>query len=1500
MKRIKLFIGLALLIAITCLLGTNLTKNNTVYASANPSITMDVPDTIYAGQEFDLVIKVSAGDTALAQDNVGWSSLTVNFSLNGLEGYEPVTYTDEYGQEKSQYTLSTDAFTNRANKYHVKSNYKVYDESYSFGGQTYDIKYTEYTFILSELTEADDRVLVKDVPEFTITIPVKCTEDASEGFDFAFADIPDMTPVNVLFLDDGTTNKQYDTQIGNLDLGAVEKTFNVSQAQNQAELAAATVNGSNATINETNITATVGAEVDTANLAFTAKSNGKITSVKDSEGNEIAINNGTYPLSLNEAGNDTTATVVVSSQDDTASETYTITISREEYDVATLSALVVEGATTEDTVEFSPSFVGDSESNVNYNIGVAHDCEGVYITPTITSGYGISENITITGVSGTVTSGSRTWVPISENQQNITIVVEAQNGDTTTYTLKIVRSNDTSLDIKNLTVSKLDGSSVTGLIAVSKNDNDYTATIGFTEATGFKVEAEADDSSSTITFNPTNQTKTFSSVEDEELTVVITVTNTDGISKEYNITITRTGDTDATLKELKFMVNGTDLLGGTFKHNEKNYITIAADETAVNGTIEATTNSVNATIVSGTGEADIPSTGSSELRIEVQPASGEKKTYYIVLEREVPGSPNNNITSIVVTDGTKSDYITYASDDYEYEVNLPYNIAGVTIAVELEDPDATCTGHGTYTLEQGGEVTATIQAKAQNNSLGQEYKIVIKRAKADNNAYLTALSFDGVPYAGLTQSTKNVKLRVEHDQDKIVIDATACDLATIPASHLGEKPLDLGKNEFSIVVTAQDGTTTHTVYITIHRAEDKNTITGITISGTDYVFDSNVTNPATINVLYNVNTVDFTVTTDALYGKISVEGTKRLDEGENTFEVFVTSEYGTEGTKYIIVIDRAPASDNNYLSSLVVKIDGVDKIVDFDKTKDAYAIENVEATSSINLSVSATAEHPGASITGTGPVTITFEQSIVIHTVTVTAENGEQRPYRIYVSTGEIDLDGDNSISSIKITGIDDDYVYFETEFNSATTPYEITVPYTVNSIFVEVGSATLGNIYGKGKHNIDSSNYLEFDVYATSQLGIEGQRYTFKITREKADSDSSLSELLFNGGLISEFSPTKYTYNKSVNNTMETVDIVATPKLATSTVIISVEGQVHTGIKIPLAAGEATVITIMVTAADKSTSTYTVTVNRAGADGSLDELYIDKVSFADADGKTIVFSKDVLTYYATVEFSFTEVLVCGSSLDPNMEINGLGNIPLIVGKQEIKVVATPRTGYPTVYTIVVIRKAEATNTTSINTITIPQLGTFAASFNDEINEYDGYTVASNVTSLSFDIVFNKNEFEDAPTWVTLGNELKFGHNTVVLIITSPDQTTRRTILIHVVREDVKIESISVKQIGALAIDFSNDVDSYSYKVSSTVTNLDFEITCANENDSYEINTTEIKSGANIITITLKNGEEVNRVIYITVQRGAAPAIYDYVIAGVAVVALLAAFIVFRQKKKKL
>lgn len=1124
------------------------------------------------------------------------------------------------------------------------------------------------------------------------------------------------------------------------------------------------------------------------------------------------------------------------------------------------------------------------------------------------------------------------------------------------YTVKVIvlsqEPKQKTYEIKVHTKEQLNTITGITLEGILMDGNPYT--INYTFASGVQpdnitVPYKVSSVQFTVTTNATDGLYTCS-VNDPialpiDLNKPIKVAITSEYGKEgdaYNFNITRgPANKDCQLESLSLVIDGKEYI--------KDVEGVEFDVTGTKTTIVKIPNTVDlstitkgfftaklpenslATILSGNGEFELKKENFNHQIIVLAEDPQVTKTYNILFQIEGQKlSDNNKLTEIKLLGGTdnKNFLEGVTLEDIEaagpsgYKITIPYNITMLNPVATPESNLASVEGISEPYLfnNEGDYQLICIYGVAENKEPGIHYYIHVTRDTSSKDAYLTELIV-GDQVFNNPNPDEDIIVRVDHDVESIKLNATPCDKATIKDKDLETKILKPGIQAFTITVYAEDTSISETYNITVYRAENDATITNITISNVEYVFDPLIT-IIPIELPYTTTSITFNVTSTATYatgiGKFIYELDNTTVGSAKEIIIQVKSEYYVSNPEaedaaiskeYKFLVSRKERNTNVYLSNLEVKV-GNDVLVfdnPFDKDDTAYIVENLDK-SVHQVYINAIAEAKTSKVTGDKNVTLDsgsiIDSNSFFFEVLVTAESvpGDieiVKKYTITISRSEVDLSNIKEVTSITIKG-NDGNIYFQSQFNFGVDLYEIDVPYEVSSVYV---NATFKgkSIEGLDVYNIEEGETITVVVFAVSEKGEAGTKYNIKITRAAADHDSTLEFIKINGALIERFSPTNITYNKFVLYSTSSVDLTVKPTKNTSTVRITVDNLPHNGLNISLQPDTQTTVNILVVAQNGHITPYTVNITRASADGTLNDLYIEETNFHDENGIAVTFNPAIKKYYATVSYAYEFVTIYGKSEDVTIEVRGIGRVSLVVGRQEFQIAAIPKTGNVTVYTIEIIRKAEATNSTNVGELSILEIPTFKTDFTNSLNFYEGYSVSSSIKNLTFDIVFDVSEFEDSPSYEIINNNLYFGFNAVVLLITSPDLSTTRTIIIQVERCDVEVASVNINEIAAFSSEFTNDDSNYSYKVKGGINELNISLALVDsENNSYEISDTKLKDGNNTITITLKTGDEVNKVIYLNVYREASSNVLDYFIAVGCAVILISCFFVFRKKKGKI
>jgi tRNA threonylcarbamoyladenosine modification (KEOPS) complex Pcc1 subunit len=239
--------------------------------------------------------------------------------------------------------------------------------------------------------------------------------------------------------------------------------------------------------------------------------------------------------------------------------------------------------------------------------------------------------------------------------------------------------------------------------------------------------------------------------------------------------------------------------------------------------------------------------------------------------------------------------------------------------------------------------------------------------------------------------------------------------------------------------------------------------------------------------------------------------------------------------------------------------------------------------------------------------------------------------------------------------------------FSSAVTSYAVAVANSISSIIftptaAEPATATI-TVDGVAVASGVASDPVSLNtgtnpiaIVVTAEDGTTIKTYTVTVTRAVASSNADLSGLSVSAGtLVPVFASGTFSYTVAVDNSVDTTTV--TPTAADGTATIKVNGvEVASGVasaSIDLGVG-ANSISIVVTAEDLTTKTYTVIISVAlNDDATLSDLTVDGTTITGFDPATLSYSK-VLIYGTT---DIPEVLATLTDADASMVITQATNV---------------------------------------------------------------------------------------------------------------------------------------------------------------------------------------------------------------------------------------------------
>jgi hypothetical protein len=568
-------------------------------------------------------------------------------------------------------------------------------------------------------------------------------------------------------------------------------------------------------------------------------------------------------------------------------------------------------------------------------------------------------------------------------------------------------------------------------------------------------------------------------------TFIVHVTAEDGVTKkEYTVTATRATSSDASLSALTL----SDVtLSPVFASGTLSYTANVANN-VTSTTIGASTNSGAAMVPVADLGLKLLSVGANTLTVHVTAEDGiTKKDYTVTVIRAK--SSDATLNALTLSGVTLSP--VFASGTLTYTANVANDVTSTNVAASKSDGTATVSAGdlGSKTLSVGANIF-TVHVTAEDGTK-KDYTVTVTRA-ASSDATLRDLTLSGVRISPVFASgTLTYTANVANNVSSTTISATKNDsTATIVVADLGWKSLTVGKNTFTVHITAEDGTTKKEYTVTVTRAASSDaslsdlTLSGVTLSPTfdedTLTYVSSVTNDVKSTIVEAAtNDETATISADDL-------GSKSLSVGKNIITVTVTAEDGSTKKEYIVEVTRAASSDAT-LSGL--SLSGVTLSPTFDEDTLTYVSSVTNDVKSTIVAAATNDETATISTDDLGSKPLSVGKNII--TVTVTAEDGStKKEYTVEVTRA---ASSDATLSDLTLSG-----VTLSPTFTSGTLAYTANVANDVKSTTVSaatnVGTAMISADDLGSKSLSVGKNTLTVTV--TAEDGITKKEYTVTVTR--------------------------------------------------------------------------------------------------------------------------------------------------------------------------------------------------------------------------------------------------------------------------------------------------------------------------------------------------------------------------------------------------------------------
>lgn len=360
---------------------------------------------------------------------------------------------------------------------------------------------------------------------------------------------------------------------------------------------------------------------------------------------------------------------------------------------------------------------------------------------------------------------------------------------------------------------------------------------------------------------------------------------------ECTVTLNQTGG----VKEISGNFNYTGLTFNSFVKNGS-YTTSTVDSSSFKFT---NNNGFGESTLLGTLKVNVPSTATDNTTytvaikgikgkdLEDKALTGTNQSRVVRVK-----SQNNNLSKLSVINAD----IDFNPEVYEYNVETESET--VNISATVADKTAKVTGTGMKNLSYGlNKYTVVVTSEVGTT---KTYTINITRKDSRNDD--TTLSSLNVTNTNINFDSNTLVYNLETNSTGVSITATATNKKS-KVTGTGSKNLSVGLNKFNIVVTSEAGTTrTYTLNITRvdNTKESKIHLTSLKIAEIPFTFASNI---SSYNLKTNLNEINISAIASDSSATITGTGLKKINSGQNLFEIKVTK--GTDSKTYKLYIVKS-------------------------------------------------------------------------------------------------------------------------------------------------------------------------------------------------------------------------------------------------------------------------------------------------------------------------------------------------------------------------------------------------------------------------------------------------------------------------------------------------------------------------------------------------------------------------------------------------------------------
>lgn len=785
---------------------------------------------------------------------------------------------------------------------------------------------------------------------------------------------------------------------------------------------------------------------------------------------------------------------------------------------------------------------------------------------------------------------------------------------------------------------------------------------------------------------------------------------------------------------------------------------------------------------------------------------------------------NNTLSNLSIkgtVGGTQHEYLEgmFVESQTKYEIAVPSHLTSLNFNHTLEDPaSGTIVSHGKVNAS-GGSMSGMSLTTGDNyfktvvkNSSDQPVKEInytVRRLSSntditvsgtDNNG--SGLIFDASNNTTVLSNALNVDLSINnHNSGSESV--VSSDETTISGKNVTILTSQT-KTPFRITVTPEDalekyntvpginfnrGTSVVTEY-TLERASDDNSLKEViiknTIGKTELKKWTETLDSYDLEVDNSITSVDVELTPNHAGASVIPPGVmvKALTPGINTFKVDVNAPDGSKKT-YTFNINRVPRT-NAGLTSLSVKVDGIEKNPNVNQVSDVTAIE-LDFKKDYLLDLTAVANTTeGAKLISGNLTSKALSEGLNTFKIVVQAEDKSTKEYTVNITVKDnsnSELEGglspnvpvgdDNWLTDPDKPIEDNSTPNEKDDVDPSVSIYRHTINVVNEKKLFSRSDLNLNvptNSVLSGDESIDLSvgdNTFTFEV--KSQDGSSTSRYIITVVRAKSTLASldSLTMTSIPQGTLTGNQLIGYTYKVSAD--VESFNIQAT----------GLNGSVVDGSTIghfDITTNPQTQIVKVTSEDGSSTKDITIKIERAQSTNAT--LGKFEVSYGSIVRDNILSSFVNQAYTLEVEKGIESIEIYPQTVHgtSSFTINNTSDasFDLKPGVNVFNVVVMAESGTQAGYTFTVNRAMN--NDANLNSISIDS--NLISGWNTDTFEYTLPEVGEDVSTLDLTYVTRDSNAKA----VIVGNTLKHGDNVVEIVVTAQDGKTVVTYRLNVYR----------------------------------------------------------------------------------------------------------------------